>query len=436
MEPRLQTLVVSGARPWGLDPCRDLHIREGRVASDSELVPDALSLAADGRIVLPGLINVHAHLDKVLLAERIENVSGTIAEARAKMKEAKASFAVSDVKQRAGKVLRRSVQDGISAIRTHVDVDPIVGLRGLEALLSLRDEMSPVLDLQIVVFPQEGIAEQPGTEDLMREALRMGADVVGGHLSIARDQQALKKQIDTVFRLATAFDKDIDVHVDFDVDRDYGREVSLHADGWEYPDGLGTVHLAERTIADGYQGRVAASHLCALDSLPQRLRMNVVDLILRANLAVIALPASNMYVHGRNDLTGTRRGITRLRELQSAGVRVAVGTDNIRDPFNPYVNTDLIGHAVFTALACHFVTSKDFLTVLRLHTEAAAGIMGLKSYGLGPGCVADLVVFEAHSLEDLLDGAQERRWVLKRGNLVAEADVRRHLYIDRDESNE
>ncbi len=380
-------------------------------------------LRADGRLVLPGLVNVHTHLDKALLARRIPNDTGTIDEARRRMKDAKAAFTVEDVFERAAEIIRRSVQAGVTALRTHVDIDPMVGLRGVEALLRLREHVAAVADLQIVAFPQEGIVEQPGTEELMREALRLGVDVVGGHLSIADDAQALKQQTDLVFNLASEFGRDIDVHIDYDIDRDYARTVSTHSDGRRYPDDLGAVYLAEKTIAEGFQGRVTASHLCALDSVPPDLRRNVIDLLRRAEVSVIALPANNMYVHGRKDATGARRGVTRLRELQAGGVRVAVGTDNIRDPFDPFGNADVIQNAFLAAIACHLERLDDYWSMLECHTSSAAKIMRLPHYGVAPGCYADLVVFEARSLEDLLNGDTSRRWVMKRGRVVAQTEI-------------
>jgi cytosine deaminase len=427
----MSTLILEEALLWGHRPPVDVAIRGGVIAA---VHPHGAAhdptgrIPTGGRVVLPGLVNVHAHLDKAFLASRVPNVSGTIGEARRRMKEAKATFTVEDVRVRAARALRKGIAHGVTAIRTHVDIDPIVGLKGLEALLSLRNEWRGTVDLQIVAFPQEGILEQPGTEQLMNEALRLGADVVGGHLSIAADAEALKAQTDIVFRLAVTFDRDIDVHVDLDIDRDYTRAVSRHADGRLYPDGLGTVYLAEKTIAEGYQGRVTASHLSALDSIPADLRANVVELLSRAGVAVVALPASNMYIHGRSDAIHTRRGVTRLRELRAAGVQVAVGTDNIRDPFMPFGNTDLLQNAIVSALACHLVTDDDFVEMLRLHTVAPARLMRLEGYGLEPGRYADLVVFSARSIDELLAGETTRRWVFKRGNVIAETEVSTRLH--------
>lgn len=420
-------MLLEDAAPWAQVPPVDVIIRDGLIDAihpHQESAADVRRLPADGGIVLPGLVNVHAHLDKAFLANRVANESGTIDEARRRMKEAKSTFTVEDVRERATRALHRSAVHGVTAIRTHVDIDPIVGLKSLEALLALREAWRGAVDLQIVAFPQEGILEQPGTEELMREALRIGADVVGGHLSIAADPERLRAETDIVFRLAAAFDRDVDVHVDLDIDRDYTRAVSRHADGRLYPDGLGSVYLAEKAIGEGYQGKVTASHLCALDAIPPDLRRNVMDLLLRAGVAVVALPASNLYVHGRKDTAHARRGITRLQELRAAGVRVAVGTDNIRDPFLPFGNADLVQNAIVASLACHLVTDDDFVEMLRLHTVTPAGIMRLERYGLELGCRADLVVFAARSIGELLDGETTRRWVLKGGRLVAETETR------------
>lgn len=415
-------IILSGVNPWPDGPRSTVRLADGVIAGLQESPREGDRIfSLQNRLLLPGLVNVHCHLDKVNLAERFLNQSGTIDEARQRLREAKFHFTVQDVRERAGQFLRFSAISGVTAVRSHVDIDPVVGLKSVEALLQLRDQYKGVLDLQIVAFPQEGILEQPGTEDLMREALRMGVDVVGGHLSISQSPQAIKEQLDIVFHLAAEFDRDIDVHTDFGLDFDLS--VSRHKDNKLYPDGLGAVHLAEKTIREGYEGRVTASHLCGLDSVPVEIRSNVIDLLLQAGVSVVALPASNLYAHGREDATGSRRGVTRIRELQAAGVRVAVGPDNIRDPFNPYLNADLITNSILTAITCHMVTTDDFTTVVDLHTNEPAKIMRLPRYGHKPECYADLVVLEAQSVPDLLDGRRQPLLVFKRGHVVAHNQV-------------
>lgn len=417
-------VILSGVIPWPEGPPSTVRIADGLIAGLQEKPEEGDQVIhLTDRLLLPGLVNVHCHPDKVNLAERLFNQSGTIDEARQRLREAKSHFTTQDVRERAEKFFRSSVMSGVTALRTHVDIDPVVGLKSVEAVLQLRDEYKDVLDIQIVAFPQEGILEHAGTEDLMREALRMGADVVGGHLSISRSPQAMKDQLDVVFSLAAEFDRDIDVHTDFGIDFDLS--TSRHQDNKLYPDGLGVVHLAEKTIQAGYQGRVVASHLCGLDSVPPELRKNVIDLLRKAEISVVALPASNLYAHGRNDATGSRRGVAPIRELQAAGVPVAVGPDNIRDPFNPYLGADPMLNALLTAMTCHMVTTDDFKTVMDYHTYEAAKIMRLPHYGNKPGCYADLVVLEAKSLPDLLDGNRQPLLVFKRGSVVAHTEVSR-----------
>ncbi len=380
---------------------------------------------AGGNLVLPGLINIHMHLDKSGLAETIFNRSGTLSEAREKMRKAKAGFTKEDIKARAKKTVLRAVQDGVTAIRTHVDIDPSIGLRGLEALLELREDLKHLVHIQIVAFPQEGISEEPGTEDLMREAMTMGADVVGGHLSIAQD---FREHSARVFELAAEFDRDVDIHVDIDIDRDYSK-TTPDRDGREYPEGLGVVAMAKETLRRGYGGRVAASHLCALDALPPSMAENVIALMARSGVSAVALPPGNLFTHGRADPQNVRRGVTRVRALLAGGVRVSFGTDNIRDPFNPLGNTNMIHNAILTAYACHMATAEDFRTTLKLCTVNAADIMNLPGYGLKEGMFADIVVLDAPSAEEALANQATATHVFKRGRLVATNETKRNLYM-------
>lgn len=417
--------LIANARLWTGGPLQDIHIVGSKIVTVLPVAHDPRHrenarhvIELDGRLVFPGLVNAHAHLDKAMLAGHFDNESGTIDEVRLNMKAAKKFFTHDDVYDRASRALQRCTDHGVTAVRTHVDIDPTVGLTGLRALVQLREELRGRVDLQIVAFPQEGIEEFPGTYELLVDALEAGADLIGGHPSVSATTPDLRRQVDIVFELAKRFDVDIDLHTDFGITRDYTLEVSRHEDGNEYPDNLGAVYIADKTVVEGYQGRVTASHLCGLDMVTPDLRANVCALLRNSGVAVVSTPPSNLYGNGRDDATGTRRGITRVRELDETGVLVAVGTDNIRDAFDPFGNTDLIQNAVISALACHLVTEKDFLRMLWMHTGAPAQIMGLKGYGLAPGDDATLVALEARSLADLLDGDTARRLVLKCGRSV------------------
>jgi cytosine deaminase len=259
----------------------------------------------------------------------------------------------------------------------------------------------------------------------MEEALRMGADIVGGHLSIAKD---FDEHAERVFELASRFDRDVDVHVDFDIDRDYGR-LSRHADGVLYPDELGAVALAEATLRWGFQGRVSASHLCGLSAVPPETAANVIALLARAGVSVVALPPCNLYIHGRADTHNVRRGVAPVRSLQQAGVTVAFGTDNIRDPFNPLGNPNMVHNAILTAYACHMASSEDFDRTIAMCTVVPARIMKLPRYGVEPGCWADLTLLEATTVEEALADQSIATHVFKRGRLVATNRVERHMHL-------
>jgi len=333
------------------------------------------------------------------------------------MLKTKPTISSENIKSRAKKVIDESIKYGVTAIRTHIDVDPTIELRGIKALLDLRKEYEEKIDLQIVAFPQEGISESPGTYELMCEALSMGADIVGGHLSIAKNFQ---EHTQNVFRIASKFDRDVDIHVDFDIDRDYSTSTR-HEDGIIYPDNLGIISMGEEIIRQDFKGRVTASHLCGLDSIPPDLSSNTIDLIKDAGISVIALPPGNLFLQGRSDQYKVRRGVTKVKELISSGVCVSFGPDNIRDPFNPIGSPNMIHNAVITAYACHMTSKKDFREVIKMCTINAAKTIGLKGYGICENCIADLVMFNFPSIEEILAYQDTPRVLIKNGKIIFES---------------
>jgi cytosine deaminase len=280
-------------------------------------------------------------------------------------------------------------------------------------MLELKGEFAPTVDLQIVAFPQEGMATHPEGEVLMREALLRGADVVGGHLSIADSPEALHAETDAAFRLAIEFDRDIDVHVDLDLDR---RKQFRTFDGR-----LGVVHLSQRTIAEGYEHRVTASHVAALGEVDPNDRDRAIELMARAGVSAVVMPASNLYGQARSDSVRVRRGVAPLEALMKGGVRVAIGTDNIRDPFNPFSSADPLLHATVAALACHMVGDADFVTLLRLMSVVPSSILGTGRHDLEPGAEGDVVIFQSQSMDELLNGLANRFAIIRRGSRADEA---------------
>lgn len=414
----MTNLIIKNARIIGKsDPVQIMIEGDRIVPSLKKNTPTDFIIDADGCLVIPGLINPHTHLDKAGLAEQVKNTSGTVWEARKKMLEIKPNLTFENIKLRAKKVIDESIKNGVTAIRTHVDVDPTIELRGIKAILDLQNDYKDKIDIQIVAFPQEGILESPGTYELMQEALNLGANIVGGHLSIAKDYQEHSR---TVFSLAKKFDKNVDIHVDFDIDKDYSV-CSAHKDGRIYPDNLGVIWMAEETIRQGFIGRATASHLCGLDSISPEITPNVISLIRTAGISVIALPPGNLFLQGRSDQFRVRRGVTKVKDLANAGVCVSFGPDNIRDPFNPIGSPNMIQNAVLTAYACHMTSNMDFEEVINMCTTNAARIMGLKEYGLKENCFADIVILNASSVEEVLAYQATPRFVIKHGKILFES---------------
>jgi cytosine deaminase len=379
----------------------DVGCRDGLIAALGRLdgTPAARAIDCGGRAITPGLVDAHVHLDKALLADRAPGVEGTVAEAIRVTGLAKRQFTVEDIRARARAVLDLAVSHGTTAMRSHVEVDPIVGLKGLEALLPLREEYRPAIDLQLCAFAQEGILQSPGTEALLAQALRAGADLVGG---CPYNDSDARGQIDVVFRLAREFDVDADFHVDFADEADH-----LHVR-----------YVAEQTVRHGWQGRVAVGHVTELAALPPAEQDRVIEEIRAAGLGVIVLPATDLYLMGRRDGHNVRRGLAPVRRLLAAGVPVAAATNNVRNAFTPVGNADLALMGFLVSVGCHMGTRADLVDALAMVTHHPARVMGLAGAAVAVGARADLVVWEAERAGDAIAALAPRRLVIKRGRVT------------------
>jgi len=381
----------------------DVGCRHGRIAEIGSLTAQRALRTVDcaGSVVTPGLVDAHVHLDKALLSERAPSVEGTLAEALRVTGQAKRHFTVEDIRARARRVLDMAVAHGTTSMRSHVEVDPIVGLKGLEALLPLRQEYRPALDLQLCAFAQEGILQSPGTEALLAQALHAGADLVGGCPYNDSDAHA---QIDIVFRLAREFGVDADFHVDF----------------FDEPQHLHVLYIAEQTVRHGWQGRVAVGHLSELAALPPVEQVPIVAAIRAADLGVITLPATDLYLMGRKDIKSARRGLTPVKRLLRAGVPVAAATNNVQNAFTPVGTADPALMGFLVAVGCHMGARTDLLEALAMLTYHPARILRLADYGLDVGHRADLVVWETGHAEDIIATLAPRRLVTKDGRVTVE----------------
>ncbi|HYL79813.1 MAG TPA: amidohydrolase family protein, partial [Candidatus Acidoferrum sp.] len=315
--------------------------------------------------------------------------------------EAKRGFSVEDIRSRGRAILDMAVRFGTTAMRSHVEVDPIVGLKGLEALLPLKSEYAPALELQLCAFAQEGILQAPGTEALLADALRKGADLVGGCPYNDTDAHA---QIDIIFRLAREFGVDVDFHTDF-----FDEAEHLHVR-----------YIAEQTVRHGWQGRVAVGHLTELAALPPEEQDPIIASLREANVAVIVLPATDLYLMGRRDLKNVRRGLAPVKRLLAGGVTVAAATNNVRNAFTPVGNANLALMGYLLTVGAHMGTSREIRQTLAMLTDNPARILRLAEYGLRVGSRADLVVWETERAEEIIAALAAPRLVVKNGRVTVE----------------
>ncbi len=380
----------------------DLAIAGGRIVGVGPVSgPARETIDVAGRLVTPGLVEAHIHLDKALLADRVAGSAGTAAEAIRLTGLAKRSFTVDDIGERARRVLDLAVAAGTTAMRAHVEVDPIVGLAGMDAMLPLKREYAPAVDIQLCAFAQEGIVQSPGTEPLLRRALGMGADLVGG---CPYNDTDARRHIEIVFALAGEFGVDADFHVDFA----------------DEPEHLHVREIIRQTVRAGWQGRVAVGHLTELAALPPVEQAAVIAELAAARIGVISLPLTDLYLMGRRDEQNVRRGLTPIRRLLAAGVPVALASNNIRNPFTP-VGTADPAHLTFVgAVAAHMGTPELMRELVAAVTTHAARILNLRDYGCAAGCRADLVVWECREVEDIVAALPPRRLVVKAGRVTVE----------------
>jgi cytosine deaminase len=394
-------LLLSACRLASGGPPVDVGVRDGRIVALGELTGAAARRRFDaaGRLVVPGFVDAHVHLDKAYLLDRAPSREGTLAEAIRVTALAKRTFTVADVQARARRLLDRAVAFGTTAMRGHVEVDPLVGLQGVEAILPLRAEYADRLHLELCAFAQEGIVQAPGTEALLREALRAGVDLVGGCPYNDTDGVA---HVDRVFAIAREFDCPVDFHADF-ADEPVHRHVEV---------------IADRTERHGWQGRVAIGHLTELAACDEPEQARVARRLHDAGIAVITLPATDLYLMGRADTRNVRRGLTPVKRLRAAGVAVAAATNNVQNAFTPAGNTDPLLLTYLLVVGAHMGAAADMAAALDMVTGAPAQILGYQDHGVAVGCRADLVVLDASSLAEAVGGLPARVLVVKGGRVT------------------
>lgn len=354
----------------------------------------------EGRVMLPGFVDAHMHLDKAFSLAKVPNESGTLLEAIKNYGAAVPDFTKSEIKERIRKAALMALSNGTTKIRSHLDLNLSFGkevaFRTLEAALEAREELSGLIEIQLFpICPYHHLTVHD--REVVEEVLRSGVDGVGGapHLS-----ETPVEDIHWLFQLAERYDMPID----------------LHTDESDNPSRRTVLDIAAKTIDYGFQGRVTVDHLCSLAAMKEEDAAVAIQRMADSKLNAVTLPAVNLYLQGREDLGLIRRGTTRIRELLRAGIQLATASDNIQDPFHPFGKADLLQIASITAYAAHMGSPEDLRTLLRMVTEIPASIMGLSEFGIQEGNPCQFVILDARTVEECFTLMPESRWVYTNQN--------------------
>jgi cytosine deaminase len=394
-------LVVRNGMLWnGLRV--DFAVEEGRFAAVGPRLhlTGRREIDLKGAPVLPGLVDLHEHIDKAYVLNRVGAADSLEAAIRLMQGYTK-TMTVDDVVQRGRGVYRRLMRSGTCAARTHVNIDDLTGLRGVEGLIALKQEHADRVRTQVVAMPR-GDADlgDPAQVERLRTALRMGCDAVGGSPSQSADP---RRYVEAVLDLA----------------QETGCLVDLHVDEAQAPDASTLTVVARETLRRDMVGRVSAGHCSTLSLLDDAAADEIIELVRTAELSISTCPFTSLFLQGGGGRAPGFRGLTRVKDLLAAGVNVCCGSDNIRDPFNPFGNGDLVLAALILGLACRMGAHDERELLLRTITEAGAQAMRLSDYGLRIGARADLVAFDCASTDEILAEQPARRLVLLNGKPMA-----------------
>lgn len=401
------SLTIRQARLQGQEGLWQITIEDGRFSridpQETASAPVGQVLDAECGLVIPPFIEPHIHLDTTQTAgEPNWNQSGTLFEGIERWAERKAMLTHEDVKTRAMQTLKWQIANGIQYVRTHVDVsDPT--LTALKAMLEVKQEVAPWVDLQIVAFPQEGILSYPNGEALLEEALRLGADVVGAipHFEFTREYGV--ESLHIAFRLAKKYQRPLDIHCD-EIDDEQSRFVET---------------VAALALKEGIGPRVTASHTTAMHSYNGAYTSRLFRLLKLSGINFVANPLVNIHLQGRFDDYPKRRGITRVKELMAAGINVCFGHDDVFDPWYPLGTGNMLQVLHMGLHVCQMMGYQQINDGLKLVTENSARTFGLSDYGIATGNTANLVILPAENGFEAVRCQVPVRWSIRQGRVIA-----------------
>lgn len=397
-------LKITNATLPGRNGYWDVAIANGyitEIAAAISTPAETEILDAKGKLLIPGLVDAHIHLDKALLLDRYPVVEGTFNEALQKTLQAKQEYTIADIQTRARKIIERAIAFGTTAMRTHVEVDPILQLKSMEALLPLKKEYAWGITLQLAVFAQEGITNRPGTKSLLGEAIQMGGDVIGSAPYVDPNPE---KNIRLIFQIAQEYNCDVDFHLDF---LDDNAPLLLPV-------------VIEETLKHNWHNRVCLGHMTKLAGLTPAELAAFIPSLQATGIAILALPATDLYMMARQDTHNVRRGVAPIHRLAESGIKVGLATNNVQNLFTPFGDGDVLKICTLLAQVLQLGTSSSHQLCLEMATTKAAEAIGINDYGIEIGKVADLVLLEANSISDVIGTAPLNRTTIKRGRVIAQ----------------
>jgi cytosine deaminase len=398
MDLVLRNAAMMGA---GAEGPRDVGVVDGRIAEIAPKIAAAgrEELDLGGRLLTPGLVESHIHLDKSRIIERCApEASRNAANAVKRVQEAKRHFTLEDIYARAKATLEAAILQGTTRMRTHVEVDPSGGLIGLEVIQALARDYRWAIDLEICVFLQEGMTGVPGAETLLIEAIERGDHItsVGGAPGYDRDHM---KQITRVFELARTRDLDVDLHLDF-------------GNALEGMDIHGVIELTEH---HRYGGRVNVGHVTKLSTLPPERQAPIARRLADAGVAVTVLPATDLFLMGRDQTYDVRRGIVDVNAYDRLGVTCSIANNNILNPFTPFGDCSLVRMANLHANTLQVSSPDDLRACFEMVSSDAARILNLRDYGFAVGNPADIAVLDAKTESEAVAVVAPVLYAFKRG---------------------
>lgn len=387
---------------------QDVRITAGKFSQiATEIKPNAEERVLDGqeKVLLPPFVDSHIHLDTTLTAGEPEwNESGTLFDGIRIWSERKKSLTAKDVKERAKKTILKQIKNGVQHVRSHVDTtDP--HLIALQALLELKEELKDIVDLQLVAFPQEGILSYPNGKELLEQAVKEGADAVGGVPHYEFNQQYGADSVKYLVALAEKYDKLVDVHCD-EIDDPNSRNLEI---------------LATQAYETGLLDRVTASHTTAMGSYNDAYTYKLFRLLGMAKLNFVSNPLVNMHLGGRFDTYPKRRGLTRIKELNEAGINVSFGEDDVADPWNPLGCGNMLDPLSMGVYAGQLMGYQQLQNSFNFVTYNGAKTLHISAdYGIEVGKSANCILLDGTNFYDVLNEHRSVLFNIRHGKVLVE----------------